>query len=211
MFRHQWPSEFDNLKLPIPSLFFKRERERRDKLVRNRQKCRLISTPRILDWIISTRTGYVGGIRWWRVIADSAAKAFGRLGETRRDETSPLFNENVSEHRRSTPARNDKWNFQIALSRADCRRDRIMQRLEIIGPPPHRAEPPVPVIRHFEFHSAAIGNPRHFSPLVSESFEWSRLIIYDVLRLQCDIHSFERVYEAKIDIKKRKSIDWFIC
>lgn len=128
----------------------------------------------------------------------------------RRDETSPRFNENVSEHRRSTPARNDKWNFQIALSRADCRRDRIMQRLEIIGPPPHRAEPPVPVIRHFEFHSAAIGNPRHFSPLVSESFEWSRLIIYDVLRLQCDIHSFERVYEAKIDIKKRKSIDLFV-
>lgn len=139
------------------------------------------------------------------IIADSAAKASGRRSETRRDE--PSVHENVSEHRRIPCS---KWQMEFpdscVESRLQTRSNYATARNYWISPP-HRAEPPVPVIRHFEFHSGGIGNPRDFPPLASESFEWSRLIDSRCI----DTDSRDRFYEAKIDREEiKKSIYWFI-
>lgn len=139
------------------------------------------------------------------IIADSAAKASGRRSETRRDE--PSVHENVSEHRRIPCS---KWQMEFpdscVESRLQTRSNYATARNYWIAPP-HRAEPPVPVIRHFEFHSGGIGNPRDFPPLASESFEWSRLIDSRCI----DTDSRDRFYEAKIDREEiKKSIYWFI-
>lgn len=127
----------------------------------------------------------------------------------RRDETSPRFNENVSGHRRGTPARNDKWNFQISLSRADCRRDRIMQRLEIIGPPPPSGRATCPRYPPFRI---SFGRDRQSSPLFAPCLGIVRAITINYIRcIDIDCSAiYPRsigVYEAKIDIKKRKGID----
>lgn len=142
-----------------------------------------------------------------RIIGDSAAKASGRRSE-RRDETrrdEPSVHENVSEHRRIPCS---KWQMEFpdscVESRLQTRSNYATARNYWISPP-HRAEPPVPVIRHFEFHSGAIGNPRDFPPLASESSERSRFIYSRCI----DIDSRDRFYEAKIEMKKRISIDLF--